>query len=102
MTSHTGTSMAAPAWGAFDHAPSPAGRRVRPAERAGETALRLRVRGGPGRALFALGALLALWAVLWTVFLTAVVSPATSAWAALAAEREATRPQVASAAGSRP
>jgi hypothetical protein len=99
MTSHNGTTMAAPAWGAFHDAPSPAGRRVRRAERAG---LELRVRGWTGRGVAALGALLALWAVLWTVFLAAVVGPATSARTALAAERAAAGPQVASAAGGRP
>jgi len=99
MTSHNGTTMAAPAWGAFHDATSPAGRRVRRAERA---ELELRVRGWTGRGVAALGALLALWAVLWTVFLVAVVDPAASARAAPTSQRAATRPQVASAAGSRP
>ena len=102
MTSHTGTTAAAPAWGAFREARrSPGESRVRGGERALAPDLSLRVRGWTGRGAAALGALLALWAVLWTLFLVGVAAPAASARAALDT-REAAAAPVASAAGSRP
>jgi hypothetical protein len=102
MTSHTGTTIAAPAWVALREAHrSNGGGKARRGERREAPALGLRVRGRAGREVAALGALVALWAVLWTVFLVAVASPAASAHAALTA-REGGTARVASAAGDRP
>lgn len=102
MTSHTGSMVAAPAWGAFREARrSPGGGRVRESERAGAADLSLKVRGWTGRGVAAFGLLMGLWAVLWAVFLLAVAIPAASARAVLDG-REAARAEVASASGSRP
>jgi hypothetical protein len=74
MTSHTGTTVAAPAWGAFREAAA-AGAAKAGGERgeARSGGLRLRVRERPAAGL---GILLAAWVLLWGTFLVAVTPSA--------------------------